>query len=316
MRGSSGRRRALGLALGIVAIAATAWSSFSPSPKQRALLADWPGDGPVGLVYHVRVADRRAFDTWQRDLRKRAERAGGRRVYAGDPDPIDWERMWVDVLLIDELPNAQAALGALDRATTSADPSVEELWVLALDPASPLVLGVIRWAAWFLHTVAPLEATPPSELPPLLSEENPAIWSNRETLELAREQDLEKPLFAYNLNQLREHAAYQVAIDEDPDVSGAEAYSRYGGALQLLRRGAYPYYFGEVIGYVAGAPDAPLNDRWDQLMLIHYPQRLQIFSLVASEHYASRRHHRDAALSRAALRFTTPWPEFDHTRFE
>ena len=100
MRGRSGRRRALGLALGIVAIAATAWSSFSPSPKQRALLADWPGDGPVGLVYHVRVADRRAFDTWQRDLRKRAERAGGRRVYAGDPDPIDWERMWVDVLLI------------------------------------------------------------------------------------------------------------------------------------------------------------------------------------------------------------------------
>ena len=90
-----------------------------------------------------------------------------------------------------------------------------------------------------------------------------------------------------------------------------KAYNRYGKPVDQFRRGTYPTYVGRVIGQFSDVDDDPLKDDWHQFILVYYPERRIIFSMTSSEQYKARSHHRDAALERVSLRFTTPWSEFD-----
>ena len=202
-------------------------------------------------------------------------------------------------------------LAALEQATRTSTGAADGLSVLAIDPVPSIVPAMLRRAAVIAHFVAPLDATPSEEgggEPEML---NPAIWPNSEAMRFAREQDPLRSFFMYNLNKVRERAAYDRPIEEDPDVSGEEAYRRYGALMGVLRRGGYPAFMGSVVGHVAGMEDELLADDWTQFILVYYPERRRFFSMIGSDAYAARLHHRDAALERASLRFTTPWPEFD-----
>ena len=119
-----------------------------------------------------------------------------------------------------------------------------------------------------------------------------------------------------NLNKNREKARYERPIDEDPKVSGEDAYARYGRNTlpMLFERGGRPVWMGEPVSVLVGTEGHPLVESWDTFALVYYPSRLALRDMVGSERYRSGLHHREAGLERAAVMPGTPWPEFDPKR--
>jgi uncharacterized protein (DUF1330 family) len=109
------------------------------------------------------------------------------------------------------------------------------------------------------------------------------------------------PLVMLNLNSYRERAAYS---SEPPgggstDVSGHEAYARYGAtALKVLER---------VGGEVVWSTPATLTfvgdegDHWDEVIAVRYPSAQAFLALALDPELSAALPHRDAGLERAAI---------------
>jgi uncharacterized protein (DUF1330 family) len=109
------------------------------------------------------------------------------------------------------------------------------------------------------------------------------------------------PLVMLNLNRYRERAAYEGEPPggASPDVSGHEAYGRYGAtALRVLQR---------VGGEILWASSATLtfvgdeSDRCDEVIAVRYPSAKAFLALALDPELAAALPHRDAGLERAAI---------------
>ncbi|HKP89580.1 MAG TPA: DUF1330 domain-containing protein [Thermoleophilaceae bacterium] len=109
------------------------------------------------------------------------------------------------------------------------------------------------------------------------------------------------PLVMLNLNRYRERAAY---TDAPPgggsaDVSGREAYERYGAvALDVLRRVG-----GDVL-WQAFATLTVIGDdgeRWDEVIAVRYPSAQAFLDLALDPEIGAALAHRDAGLEHATL---------------
>ena len=109
------------------------------------------------------------------------------------------------------------------------------------------------------------------------------------------------PVVMLNLNRYRDVAAYEEEPPggEEPDVSGREAYARYGAVAQptLDRLG------GRILWY-AGAERTVIgddSDRYDEVIAVWYPSRRAVLDLALDPEIATALPHRRAGLERAAL---------------
>lgn len=117
-------------------------------------------------------------------------------------------------------------------------------------------------------------------------------------------QEADAPLVMVNLNRYRERADYpaDAAIDEPTDVSGHEAYQRYG-AVALKAIGEV----GARIVWGSRSQDAgPLMgregiDEWDTILCVWYPNRAAFLQMVTLDWYQAGLVHRRAALERALV---------------
>ncbi len=95
----------------------------------------------------------------------------------------------------------------------------------------------------------------------------------------------EGPVVMVNLVRFREHSV-------DGDGSGWDAYSRYSkGDMPLLKKVG-----GTVLwaGHVEGAAVGDLgSDRWDWVVIVHYPSRSAFLEMMISAEYAEINLHRE-----------------------
>jgi hypothetical protein len=69
-----------------------------------------------------------------------------------------------------------------------------------------------------------------------------------------------------NLLKFKPHATY--ADGSEPELTGREAYARYGAAVQACRRvGGRQVYAGAVTGLMIGE----VGELWDMAALVEYP---------------------------------------------
>jgi uncharacterized protein (DUF1330 family) len=121
------------------------------------------------------------------------------------------------------------------------------------------------------------------------------------TLQAIAGSDDDGPLVMLNLNSYRERAAYEGEPPGggSPDVSGREAYERYGRvALPVLARVG-----GEILW---GAPATMTvigdeGDGCDEVIAVRYPSVQAFLDLALAPEVQAAFPHRDAALERAAL---------------
>ena len=91
-----------------------------------------------------------------------------------------------------------------------------------------------------------------------------------------------------NLLKFREKAEYP--DDSDAHLTGREAYSRYGMAVQecLQKVGARSIFAGEVTGLLLGE----VEENWDMVAAVEYPSLEAMRTMVASPEYAAAAVHR------------------------
>jgi uncharacterized protein (DUF1330 family) len=105
--------------------------------------------------------------------------------------------------------------------------------------------------------------------------------------------DKDGPVVMVNLLKFREKAAYPDG--SDAELSGFEAYTRYGMAVKgiIERLGGRMIYVGLVDGLMIGE----CEDLWDQVALVEYPSRAALLEMVNSPEYHAIEVHRDAGLA-------------------
>jgi uncharacterized protein (DUF1330 family) len=109
------------------------------------------------------------------------------------------------------------------------------------------------------------------------------------------------PVIMLNLNRYRARAAYQAEPPGglDPDVTGREAYERYGEvALPTLARVG-----GRVLWHTAspGTVIGDESDRYDEIIAVYYPSLQAFLGLALDPAILVATAHRSAGLARAAL---------------
>lgn len=113
--------------------------------------------------------------------------------------------------------------------------------------------------------------------------------------------DADGPCVMLNLNRYRERAAYDGPVPGglDPDVSGLEAYVRYGiVAQQVLERvGARILWHTPCTRTVIGDD----TDVFDDAIAVWYPSLRAFAELISAEDLRAAAVHRAAGLDRAAV---------------
>lgn len=109
------------------------------------------------------------------------------------------------------------------------------------------------------------------------------------------------PLVMVNLNRYRERADY----DGDPpggdasDVSGREAYERYGAvALGVLERVGAEVLWSTRVGMTVVGEE---QDRFDEVIVVRYPSAAAFLELAGDPAIAEASIHRGAGLERAVV---------------
>ncbi len=100
------------------------------------------------------------------------------------------------------------------------------------------------------------------------------------------------PIVMVNLLKFREKARY--ADGRDADLSGREAYLRYGRAVEKLLRGVGGrlLFVGDVTFLTLGL----VESLWDEVALAEYPNRAAMLQMALSPEFQAIAHHREAGL--------------------
>lgn len=122
-----------------------------------------------------------------------------------------------------------------------------------------------------------------------------------DNVRLLLERAIEGPVVMLNLLRFRDVADYSASPELAPTapISGSEAYDRYvehtlpfltatGGSIRFLGNGGH-YFIG------------PVDERWDQVILIEQAGIEDFFSFASNEGYLSGIGHRSAALEDSRL---------------
>ncbi len=101
------------------------------------------------------------------------------------------------------------------------------------------------------------------------------------------------PFVMVNLLKFKEKATYPDG--SEPDLSGREAYGRYGAAVQACIEsvGGKSVFAGAVTELMIGEVD----ELWDMVALVQYPSRAAMKQMMQSPAYQAIKKHRIAGLA-------------------
>ena len=96
-----------------------------------------------------------------------------------------------------------------------------------------------------------------------------------------------------NLLKFREKAEY--ADGSEPELSGRDAYLRYGAGVQacIAAVGGRARFSGFVTDLMLGE----VEELWDMVAIAEYPSRAAMMQMVQSPEYQAITKHRDAGLA-------------------
>lgn len=252
----------------------------------------------IALIFHLKIVE---FDHYAEWLDKSKNMLGSRRLFRVKVDPAPREGMEIDEIVIDEFPTSQSALEFMSVFGPELKKICSNVVVLAIEPEPVATFRIVKAISWVVQLFKGIKdcGIPSADW----KAPNTAVWPDGYQMDVARSQNLDEPLFVYNLNKNKEVAEYQTAGMGSKQVSGQEAYDRYAkiAGFELLRRGAFPVYGGKPICLLEGDPDCMLTDRWDKFIFVRYPQRRSLLAIIEGDEFKKGQDHRDAGLERVAI---------------
>ncbi len=122
---------------------------------------------------------------------------------------------------------------------------------------------------------------------------NEVAPSSSEQLAQLAEPGPDGPIYMVNLLKFKERAEY--ADGRETDLTGAQAYAIYGAAVVALvaEHGGRAVFAGDVTWLMLGQ----VEDLWDQVAIVEYPNRQALMEMAMSDAYAEIAVHRSAGLA-------------------
>jgi uncharacterized protein (DUF1330 family) len=263
---------------------------------RKALVA--AGAKKTAFVYHLKIRDTIGYDKW---LSESNNKFCGKRLFRVKADPVAREGMLIDEIIIDEFPSIQRAFDFMSDFDHTLKQVCSEYTVLAIVPEPSITFHLVKGISRFVQLFKGITDTgiPAANW----KAENVAVWPDENQMKVARSQNLDEPLFVYNLNKYKPVADYKDVDAGAKKISGRDAYNRYSkiAGFELLRRGAYPVYGGKPLCLFGSLEDCMLADRWDHFIFVRYPQRRNLLATIESDEFHKGQVHRDAGLERVAI---------------
>ena len=116
--------------------------------------------------------------------------------------------------------------------------------------------------------------------------------ANAEEVALLQKTGTDGPIYLVNLFKFREIADY--GDKTYAEISGKEAYHKYASAIKEL----LPKFGGKVVfsGNVEGLWVGLVGELWDEITVVMYPSRDQVFAMGATKEWQEASIHRAAGL--------------------
>ncbi|WP_300376316.1 DUF1330 domain-containing protein [Henriciella sp.] len=129
----------------------------------------------------------------------------------------------------------------------------------------------------------------------------PALQPDTDQMRRFAKDEHEGPVIMVNLLKFHEKAQYKESDPEKGDnISGEEAYNRYAKGLEALSDdpsiGLKTLYAGSVHGFLIGG-----NEDWDRVLVVHYPSRHHMLTMMRDPRYQEAHRHREAGLKHQDL---------------
>lgn len=101
------------------------------------------------------------------------------------------------------------------------------------------------------------------------------------------------PMCMVNMLKFKDKAEY--ADGSEPELSGRDAYLRYGAAIQacLAAVGGKARFSGMATDLMIGE----VEELWDMVAIVEYPSRAAMLQMIQSPEYQAITKHRDAGLA-------------------
>ncbi len=136
----------------------------------------------------------------------------------------------------------------------------------------------------------------------------PALQPTTDQMRDFAKDDHDGPVVMINLLKFRPKAEYK---PEDPeygdDITGEEAYNRYGKGLEGLSSdptiGLKALYGGNAYRFLIGGG----SEDWDRVLVVHYPSRKHMLTMMQDPRYQQAHRHREAGLLHQDLIETRPF---------
>ena len=272
--------------------------SFSIDKESCNKALEEAGARKVALVHHLRIKDPNGYSTW---LNESKNSFNSQRLFRVKADPAAREGMLIDEIVIDAFPSTQKAFDFMAAFDGALNQVCSEHTVLAIMPEPSVTFYVVKCISWFVRL---FKGVTDKGIPTAAwRAENIAVWPDENQMTVARAQDLDEPLFVYNLNKYKPNAEYKDSYEGAKQISGKKAYDRYSkiAGFELLRRGAYPVYGGKPICVFGSPRGGMLADRWDHFIFVRYPQRRNLLATIESDEFHKGEVHRNAGLERVAI---------------
>jgi len=256
------------------------------------------GARKVAFVYHLKIEDSNGYNKL---LSESKNSFSVKRLFRVKTDPVAREGMLIDEVVIDEFPSIQEAFNFISAFDDELKQVCTEYTVLAIMPEHSITFHLVKAISWLVRL---FKGVTDKGIPMATwKAENSAVWPDESQMKVARAQDLDEPLFVYNLNKYKPVAEYNDFDEDAKKISGKEAYDRYSkiAGFELLRRGAFPVYGGKPLCLFGSRNDCMLSDRWDHFIFVRYPQRRNLLATIESNEFHKGEVHRDAGLERVAI---------------
>jgi uncharacterized protein (DUF1330 family) len=129
-----------------------------------------------------------------------------------------------------------------------------------------------------------------------MSTTDPSIEPTEEQFKRLAASGDDGPVMMVNLLRFKERAD---GIDADDGITGAEAYARYGAALQPYLEGVR----GRVLlgGVTTESVIGPEAGEWDAVFVAEYPSRKAFLEMTSDPGYLEVHRHRAAAVADSRL---------------
>lgn len=122
--------------------------------------------------------------------------------------------------------------------------------------------------------------------------------SAEQLAEFVRSMPSAQPILMLNLLRYREQADYPAGSGESP-CTGRKAYARYSRTALAKVQGVGGAV--EILAQAHAALIAPPGERWDEVLLVRYPNKEAFLGMLADAEYQAATLHRSAALADSRL---------------